>query len=190
MNLLAHLHLGSELSPLAATGNFIADFCSDDGPEGFAKGIRYHWKIDGFTDSHPETLKARALFGGKIRRFSGVLVDLAFDYLLARHWDSFASLPREEFIDREFARMSETHGKLTDQSADILDRIKTEAWLESYTTIPGLAHTLRRLAIRRPVAGPLVGAESLIREKDGELEKAFLRFYPLMEEKARGWRST
>ena len=53
MNLLAHLHLGRDLGPIAAAGNFSADFCESAGSPQFDAGIQFHRAIDAYTDAHP-----------------------------------------------------------------------------------------------------------------------------------------
>ena len=99
MNLLAHLHVGNRLSPVAAAGNLAADFCRKANCAEYQKGLELHKKIDMFTDAHPAVVNARGLFPGELRRFSSVILDLVFDYCLSRSWHQWQATSRSTFIE-------------------------------------------------------------------------------------------
>ncbi len=85
-------------------GNFIADAVKGMAykhyPEQIAAGILLHRKIDDFTDNHPavrETVRQlRPYFG----RYSGILLDIYFDYLLASRFTQFSPLSLNRFAWR------------------------------------------------------------------------------------------
>ena len=83
MNYLAHAFLSNNDRDLLI-GNFIADHLrgndfKDHKPE-IIEGIYMHRKIDTFTDSHPNFKASKRLFYNGYERYSGILIDIYFDY--------------------------------------------------------------------------------------------------------------
>ena len=60
-----------------------------------------HRRIDRYTDDHPTVVAARALFG-PLRRYSGIVLDVYFDHLLARDWRHWNDAPLDEFTTRVY----------------------------------------------------------------------------------------
>lgn len=101
MNFLAHAYL-SFGQPGILAGNMMGDFVKgkqkNTFPDEIKKGIELHWFIDSFTDTHPVVLEAKQAFKPLARLYSGMFVDVAFDYFLANdpaektedEWRSFS----------------------------------------------------------------------------------------------------
>lgn len=105
MNWLAHLFL-SEREAHFQLGNVMADALKGRRWEGMdartAAGIELHYAIDRFTDEHPLFQRSKRRLGerGFLR---GVVVDLAFDHFLTRHWERFAPVGHRAFLDTFYA---------------------------------------------------------------------------------------
>ncbi|MGB0580729.1 MAG: ACP phosphodiesterase [Limisphaerales bacterium] len=177
MNLLAHLHLGQELDPVAAAGNLTADYCPTAGSDEFLTGIWFHRSIDAFTDHHPLVTEARSLFPSELRRFAGILCDLAFDLCLSRTWEEWEECSRDRFIDEHLTRILEAD-ELPSGSAEIVQRGHDERWLHAYAKIEGIGLAIERISLRRPVFSKMIGAEKHIGRIYPELEQQFRLFYP------------
>ncbi|MDD2584981.1 MAG: ACP phosphodiesterase [Bacteroidales bacterium] len=86
MNYLAHIYLSGNDRQLQV-GNFIGDFVKGKSHENYPKriqeGILLHREIDTFTDCHPIFLETVGLMRPTFGRYSGIIADMYYDYLLA-----------------------------------------------------------------------------------------------------------
>ena len=48
-----------------------------------------HRAIDAYTDQHTEVASAASQFKPPFRRYSGIILDVLFDYLLAQNWSDY-----------------------------------------------------------------------------------------------------
>jgi acyl carrier protein phosphodiesterase len=113
MNFLAHLVLAGQDEDLRM-GALLGDFVRGKAALAAFRppvqtGIMLHRRIDVYTDSLPEIAALRAWFPPEFRRYSGIIIDLAFDHELALDWehrgpqslDSFDAGVREMLARRE-----------------------------------------------------------------------------------------
>ncbi|AFY38198.1 Acyl carrier protein phosphodiesterase [[Leptolyngbya] sp. PCC 7376] len=179
MNLLAHLHVGDRLSPVAAAGNLAADFCrKSDCPE-YRKGIELHKKIDAFTDSHPVVLEARKLFPGKLRRFAPVILDLVFDHCLSQSWKKWQStIPRGEFIESRLTEILQCTPQLPSQASMMIRSMHQTKLLHRYSELAGVEFSMRRIVARRPKFEPMLQAIALLESHYPLIDQTFQIFYP------------
>ena len=182
MNLLAHLHLSDGLPAGVAGGNLLADFLRRLGAEApdaaFVAGVRLHRAIDAFADADPVLRAARAGFAPPWRRWGGILLDLAGDYVLTRDWPRYSPVPLRDHVA---ARLVDVQGYLRDRPTPLrplVDRLLAEEWLLSYGSMDGLRLAFERIARRSPAAAALRGAEREIERRQPELQAAFDEFYP------------
>ncbi len=190
MNLLSHLHLSEGLPAQAAAGNVLADYLRRAGvvltetPPSFQKGVRLHRAIDTFTDTHPVVLEARTLVSPARRRLAGIVLDIAFDLFLTRHWERFcgAKRDRQAFIRESYGVLHAAAEPVSSQLAGYVRWMREVDLLGSYTGMDGLALAYQRVSRRSPVAAPLAGAEEEVARHHAAFEQAFLDFYPRLME--------
>jgi acyl carrier protein phosphodiesterase len=95
MNHLAHFVLSGDDTDLAI-GNFVADFITNrqlpDFTEGVQRGIWLHREIDAFTDAHPVVKQSTKRLHPFHHKYSPVIVDVYYDFLLAKNWDKLFEL--------------------------------------------------------------------------------------------------
>lgn len=185
MNYLAHMYLagGSEES---VVGNMLGDFVKgrigDEFPVGIAEGIRTHRKIDAYTDSHARVLRSKRLISPERRRFSGIIVDLAFDHMLAVNWGDYSALPLGDFIERTYGILAANAGRIPPRPREILKVMIEEDWLGSYRELEGIGRALDRIAIRIERRfgreNSLPGAVEEISRNYNALEANFRAFFP------------
>ncbi|WP_420793178.1 ACP phosphodiesterase [Polaribacter ponticola] len=96
MNFLAHLYL-SQNDTNIMIGNFIADHIRGNNYEGFSKeiqqGIFLHREIDTFTDAHEIVRKSKRRLHARYRHYDGVIIDIFYDYFLAKNWADYSAIP-------------------------------------------------------------------------------------------------
>lgn len=115
MNFLAHLVLAGNDDGLRL-GAMLGDFVRGRHalaayPQDVRLGIELHRHTDQFFDSLPEVAQLRRSFPALFRRYSGIVIDLAFDHELARQWNQYSAQSLEVF-DREIYRLLDENGPL------------------------------------------------------------------------------
>jgi acyl carrier protein phosphodiesterase len=157
MNWLAHLLL-SEPTPAFRVGNLLPDLVPAADwkrlPREFQRGIRRHFQIDAFTDSHPIVRRSILLVGPGYRRFGGILTDMFYDHFLARDWDRYSEATLEEFSSTIYASFESLLEELPRIACVRLQQIKAADLLCSYRHIHGIRRALEGIGcrLRRPIA--------------------------------------
>ena len=182
MNHLAHAFL-SGANPQHLVGNVAGDFLKGplqtlDLVPGIRQGVQQHRRIDAFADGHPLLAELRSTFPATQRRYAGIVLDVAFDHYLVRHWERFTSRGRREFIDSVYSTLSEHRRRLPDPLAGYLPRLIAHDWLDRCATMEGVEATLHSISRRLRRDNPLPLAAAVIAHKDAELESVFLAFFP------------
>jgi acyl carrier protein phosphodiesterase len=183
MNYLAHMHLGGD-RPQQLLGSLYGDFVKGrlEGrftPECEA-AIRLHRSIDSYTDSHPEVRAALQLFPSERRRYAGIVLDVVFDHLLARHWRDYSNRPLDEFTARVYQVLGDEPA-LPGRLADIAPYMIREDWLGSYRDVRVIEQVLDGVARRLSRPEGLAGAFAEVRDRYEPLSEAFRRFYPQLQ---------
>jgi acyl carrier protein phosphodiesterase len=149
LNWLAHVFL-SEPSLEFQLGNLLADVVR--GPQrdamspDFVRGAACHKAIDAFTDAHPVVKRSRARIGSEHRRFSGVLVDVFYDYCLARNWERYSPLSLAAYTAAFYANIQAHPIQLPPNARTMLERIVRYDLLGSYVRVAGVERALGRIS--------------------------------------------
>lgn len=149
LNWLAHVFL-SEPDVDFQLGNLLADVVRGPQREAmsptFVRGAVCHKAIDAFTDAHPVVKRSRARIASEHRRFSGVLVDVFYDYYLARNWQQYCSITLAAYTSAFYANVAARRIELPPDARAMLDRIMRYDLLGSYARVEGVEHALRRIS--------------------------------------------
>ena len=151
MNFLGHIYLSGSNEEVLL-GNFSGDFLKgrthQKYPPDFQKGVKIHRAIDTYTDHHSSVLKLNRLFYEKYHKYSGVIVDVAFDHMLGKTWALFSKRDLYEFIGEKHEilnrRIEETPLKVQKMIPSFIHK----KWLETYQTVDGLELVYSRMALR------------------------------------------
>ena len=185
MNWLAHVYL-SDGNVEVQLGNLLADAVR--GPDlvpmsaEFLRGVQHHKAIDSFTDVHAVVRRSRLRLGPQHRRFSGVLMDVFYDYFLATHWSQYADESLHDFTTRFYTQAQASHLQLPQAARTMLNRIVEYDLLGQYRQIEGVENSLRRLSMRlasrwhREFA--LEASVSALRANEAALADDFAEFFP------------
>jgi len=188
VNWLAHVFL-SDADVEFRLGNLLADIVRGDElrrmSPGFQRGARRHKQIDAFTDAHPLVKRSRSRVSGELRRFSGVLVDVFYDHLLATRWNDYSPIVLDAFTARFYADIEASNIELPASARVTLDRIIRHDLLGAYRGIEGVERSLRRLSAylssrwRREFALEK-GVADLIAHRGG-FDADFVEFFPELQ---------
>ncbi len=149
MNWLAHVFL-SEPNVEFQLGNLLADVVR--GPQraamsaDFVRGAVCHKAIDAFTDAHPVVKRSRTRVGSEHRRFSGVLIDVFYDYFLARNWERYSPIALDAYTGAFYASAQAHVAAMPPVARTMLERIIRHDLLGSYARVEGVERALRRIS--------------------------------------------
>jgi acyl carrier protein phosphodiesterase len=149
VNWLAHVFL-SEANFEFQLGNLLADVVRGEQREAmsadFVRGAICHKAIDAFTDAHPVVKRSRARISATHRRFSGVLVDVFYDYCLARNWERYSPLPLKAYTAAFYSGAQANAIELPTAAQTMLERIIRHDLLSSYARVDGVERALSRIS--------------------------------------------
>lgn len=145
MNYLAHIYLSGNDEELKI-GNFIADSVKGKKylsyPEQIKKGILLHREIDSFTDAHFLVRQGTARLMPKYGLYSGVILDILYDHLLAKNWKEYHPQNLADYV-AEFYILLETNYKvLPKRVKSFLPIMCQQNWLLSYASLSGIESIL------------------------------------------------
>ena len=96
MNFLAHIYL-SGTDEKILVGNFMGDYVKGRDylkyPEDIRKGLLLHRQIDFYTDNHPIVKNSKKRIESVYRKYSGIIIDIFYDYFLATNWPDYSITP-------------------------------------------------------------------------------------------------
>ncbi|HXB11883.1 MAG TPA: ACP phosphodiesterase [Bacteroidia bacterium] len=185
MNFLAHMFLAGDEEELIV-GNFIADSVKGNHYKNYAprvmQGILMHRATDYFSDTHPTYLKSVHRLAPKHGKFSGVITDMLYDYLLASSWNEFSDTDLEEFTKKTYAILLAHQSAMPEKSRIILHYMSKHNWLLSYKELNGIERALKGLSERMKYYHPMNEA---VKEFNADIhlyQQDFNEFFPLVRE--------
>ena len=181
MNFLAHLYLSCGDDDLLV-GNFIADFISNkeltNYPDQVVEGIMLHRAIDSYTDSHPIVRKSVSRLHESQGKYSPVVMDIMFDYLLGRSWKIYSGVTLEDFATQVYEIFSNRMSEFPDKLRKALPFMIKNKFLESYATEEGLRFTLEKMDERTKFPSDFPSAIAVLNENLELFENEFNQFFP------------
>ncbi len=145
MNFLAHLYLSGENEKLMV-GNFIGDYVKgrkyENYKNGVKQGILLHRQIDSFTDSHSKFREAKKLMVPEFGLYSGIIIDLIYDHLLAKNWNNYSTRNLREYTKWVHAVLLKNFFYLPKRVQGFLPILIQNRRLESYATVEGIQKSL------------------------------------------------
>lgn len=179
MNYLAHIFLSGS-DPKMQLGNFFADAVKGnsykDYPQEIIEGILRHRAIDLFTDTHPairDTIRSlRPYFG----RYSGILLDIYFDYLLASHFHEYSEVPLKKFARKFYFTMIRNRKYLPDRFKRFMWHFILTDRLSKYATSDGIKDSLQIMVRAQRIKVSVHVAIQYLEEHEEELFAVFQPF--------------
>ncbi len=180
MNYLAHAFLSGNNNNLLI-GNFIADHVRGNNFDVFTKeiveGIYLHRRIDSFTDAHPLFKESKRFFYDGYERYSGILVDIYFDHLLAKNFRTYSEVSLENFSANVYKVYSAHERLLPRSSSSFLDYVLKNNIYASYAKELGIQQVLYHLSHRIRHGVILSDSFTLFTKHQAALEQNFEIFF-------------
>jgi len=191
MNFLAHLCLASSNSNLML-GGMIGDFVRGrrvlrSYPDAVRKGIMLHRHIDWYTDHSSMLRKLRTRFPREFRRYSGIIVDLAFDHELALNWWRYMPQSLERF-DLETRDLLRDHEALVPESlATFMRYADRHGLFTAYREEDVILYSLAGIGARLKRSNPLHRVVEIWPELAPEFNTTFRQFFPQIQSRVAVW---
>mgnify|MGYP002784603513 CR=1 FL=1 len=182
MNFLAHLYLSGS-NPKLMVGNFIGDFVKGRTmvqqfePE-IIKGIELHRAIDAFTDTHPVVTQSKNRLRPMYRHYAPVIVDVFYDYYLARNWHLYHTVELSAFAVQAYTTLQFHHAILPERVQQMLPYMINGNWLVNYARVEGIQRALTGMSRRTTYISKMDEAINELRKYHDEFEEEFLTFFP------------
>jgi acyl carrier protein phosphodiesterase len=185
MNYLAHFYLSKENENLIL-GNLIADSMNGrlDSPqyELFNKeiilGIKLHREIDFFTDNNEIVRQSIRRLQPKYHKYSGVIVDMYYDHILAKNWNKFSKIPLELYSARVYSIFEEHKSIIPFKMNRLVHSMSSRDWLSNYRFEENLKWAFSGLAKRAKFESKMEYAFDDLIENYKEFTEEFLLFFP------------
>ncbi len=185
MNFLAHIYLSGDNRDIQV-GNFIGDFVKGSAYNGYPnkvkQGILLHRAIDDFTDKHPEVIEAIAWLKPQFGRYSGIFIDMFYDYFLASEWQNFSPIPLRRFARGFYWSMICHYSILPKQVRGFLPHLIVSNRLCLYATTEGLQRSLE--IMERVTSLPKQSEEAIrfLTTNHSLLRENFYNFFPTLQQ--------
>ncbi len=145
MNYLAHILLSGTDRQLQV-GNFIGDFVKgrqyENYPQRIKEGILLHREIDTFTDGHPVFLETVDHLRPAFDRYSGIMADMFYDYLLASDFRKYSDRSLGVFAQNFYFSALLNYRWLPKQVQGFIFHFITTNRLKKYASFEGLHSSL------------------------------------------------
>lgn len=181
MNWLAHFYLAGP-DPHARVGAMLGDF--HRGPvetladARWRAAVREHRAIDVWTDAHPLVCASRARLPAPLRRYGGIILDVAYDHCLARDWANWSAQSLPAFVGAVHAALRADYDRLPPRMQRSIDHLLQGRTLLSYREPAGVARALAGIATRLSRPSPLAAAGPAVTALLPDWAGDFAVFFP------------
>ncbi|MFT7353009.1 MAG: acyl carrier protein phosphodiesterase [Flavobacterium sp.] len=162
-------------------GNFIADHIRGNKYEHFSKeiqqGIFLHRAIDTFTDAHKVVRKSKRRLHPRYRHYDGVIIDIFYDYFLAKNWASYSEIPLETFTASINNLFDKIKLELPLKSQQFIKYMIEYNILFNYKYKDGIEKVLNGMNRRTKGKSQMNLAIEDLRNLEAELEEDFTLFF-------------
>lgn len=185
MNFLAHIYLSGDDDDIKI-GNFLGDFVkgrlnkltSNLYSEGVVKGMALHREIDYFTDNHPIVRKSIDRLQPKYHKFSGIVVDMFYDHVLAKNFHQYSTISLEQYALNFYELIESRKSEIPEPMQRMVNSMVTRDWFVGYKSLVGIDWALTGISKRLSFESGIENATEELK-KDYELyESEFQQFFP------------
>ena len=152
MNYLVHLYL-SDPDPLCRLGNLMGDFVKGrltqyDYPEKIMWGLRQHRAVDTLAMQHAAVRRSKVRLGNRFGHTKGILIDIFYDHLLSRNWQTWAHGTLRSFAAEGYKLLNLHRDQLPEAFRPVARRLVRYDWLTAYRKPKTIKFVLEKMAAR------------------------------------------
>lgn len=180
MNFLAHLYLSQNNTNLMI-GNFIADHIRGNHYKEYSneiqQGVILHRAIDTYTDAHVIVRKSKRRLHKRYGHYNGVIIDIFYDYFLAKNWAFFSEVPLEIYTDYIYKLFQKKAPELPIKSQQFIKYMTEYDLLFNYQFKEGIEKVLQGMNNRTKGKSQMHLAIEDLQELEHEFEDDFTLFF-------------
>lgn len=162
-------------------GNFIADHIRGNNYSVFSdeiqQGIFLHREIDTFTDAHVIVRKSKRRLHERYRHYDGVIIDIFYDYFLAKNWSQFSAIPLDIFTNSIYNLFEKKSSELPIKSQQFIKYMIEYNILFNYQYKDGIAKVLNGMNKRTKGKSKMNLAIEDLTNLEQEFENDFTLFF-------------
>lgn len=181
MNYLAHIYLSGR-DRQVQIGNFIGDAVKGNNYQAYSdklqRGILLHRKIDDFSDHHAAVREAVMLGKPVFGRYSAVVTDIFFDYLLATHFQEYTGVKLSSLKWGFYTALVWNYRMLPSRFKGFLWHFILTDRLGQYTRVEGIRKSLDIMATYRGIQVVPTVAVNFLVVHENQLRSLFQDFLP------------
>lgn len=182
MNYLAHAFLSFDNEHLVV-GNLIGDFVKgrkqlQNYPESIQKGIFLHRHIDAFSDNHSILKQGIKILKPSQQRYAPVVIDIFYDYFLAKNWSLFSDKSLDVFAAETYAHLQRNFEIMPQKVSKTFEKMIEHNWLVGYQYKARIEYAFQRLSERIKHEHHLLHAINDLEEHKEQLNEDFILFFP------------
>ena len=187
MNFLAHIYLSGDDDDIKV-GNFLGDFVkgrlnkltNNQYSEGVIKGMALHREIDFFTDTHPIVKQSIDRLQPKYHKFSGIVIDMFYDHVLAKNFHQYSSISLAEYAQNFYDLLEKRKSEIPEPMDRMVKSMVTRNWLLGYQSYEGIEWALTGISKRLSFESGIENATEELRKDYDLYEAEFQLFFPAM----------
>lgn len=102
------------------------------------KGITLHRGIDYYIDTHPKVIELLHLLYPELPKVAGIAVDLYFDHLLSKRWNSFHAKELNDFLKGFYSNNNAFNHEYSSPFQHMMENLIRYNYMAQYSTEEGL----------------------------------------------------
>jgi len=185
LNFLAHTYLSGNNDDLKI-GNFLGDFVkgrlnklsNSQYSKGIINGLALHREIDFFTDSHPMVRQSIDRLQPKYHKFSGIVVDMFYDHILAKNFTQYSEIPLEIYSQNFYSLLEKRKGDIPEAMERMVESMVRRNWFLSYLKYEGIEWALQGISKRLSFKSGIENATEELKQDYILYESDFNVFFP------------
>lgn len=188
VNYLAHIYLSGKDRRIQI-GNFVGDAVKGNTylhyPFRMRQGILLHRQIDAFSDTHPLVREAVGMGRKVFGRYSAVVMDIFFDYFLAKDFRNYSSVSLNRFAAGFYAALIYNYYYLPSRFRGFLWHFVLTNRLGQYASREGIRCSLQIMSEYRGLRVDSREAMEFLQQNENILHDLFRDFFPQLELRCR-----
>jgi acyl carrier protein phosphodiesterase len=185
LNFLAHILLSGNSDDIKI-GNFLGDFVKgrlnkltdSQYSEGVINGMALHREIDHFTDTHPIVKQSIDRLQPKYHKFSGIVVDMFYDHILANNFNDYSSILLENYSQDFYNLLDKRKTEIPEPMERMVNSMVTRNWFVGYKSLEGIEWALTGISKRLSFESGIENAALELRNDYHLYEAEFQIFFP------------
>ena len=141
------------------------------------RGIQLHRTIDQLTDAHPIFVRHKRSLYPYFRKYSPVVLDIIYDYLLENNWDLFAEVSYQDFQQEIYVIIEDHIDEFPIRVQPMVSGMVRGRWLDQYSDLEGLQNVFTRLEKKIRFPQSFERVSEVVSENEDQWEKDHFQFF-------------